>query len=167
MKRKVLRSILCSLLVITLLAAPMSALAASKVAYVLKVSVPGSPGTYVRSGSTIAGGSESDIIGSLKNGAKVIYWGKKSGQMLKVITPDGTIGYVYQGNLKNYGAVSSKQVYLTKAKTAVYRRSGTLKGTIGKNRPVFVYRVNGNWAMIKNLSGSTGYVKISSLKKAL
>ena len=166
MKRRIFKSILCTLLVIALLAAPMSALAASKVAYILKVSVPGSPGTYVRSGSTIAGGKTSDIIGSLKNGARVIYWGQKSGQMLKVMTSNGTIGYVYQGNLKNYGAMSRKQVYLTKASTPVYKRSHTRKGTLGKNKPVFVYRVNGGWAMIKTLSGSSGYVKTSALKKA-
>lgn len=166
MKRNLLKTILCSLLVITLLAAPMSALAASKVAYIFKVSVPGAPGSYLRSGSVIGGGEESEIIGSLKNGAKVIYWGKKIGQMLRVITPDGTVGYVYQYNLKPYGAVSSKQVYLTTAKTGMYKRSGTLKKVLGKNQPVFVYRVNGKWAMIKNLSGTTGYVKMSALKKA-
>ena len=166
MKRRIMKSILCSLLVIALLSAPVSALAAKKVAYILKVSVSGAPGTYMRSGSTKAGGKESDIIGSLRNGQKVVYWGQKSGQMLKVMTSSGETGYVYQDNLKSYGAISSKQVYVTKGSTTVYKRSGAKKGTIAKNKPVFVYATRGEWAMIKTIGGATGYVKTSAIQKA-
>ena len=171
MKRKVLKAILSSLLIVALLSASVSALASSKVAYILKVSASGSKAAYMRSGSNKAGGNGSDsIIGSLKNGTRVLYWGNKSGQMLKVMTASGKTGYVYQGYLKTYGAMNRKQIYLTKSKVAVYKKVGSAmkkKGSIGKGRPVLVYGVNGSYALCKTLSGSTGYVKTSALKKAL
>ena len=162
MKHKALKSIICSLLVVVLLSAPMSALAASKVAYLLKVSVSSAPGTYVRSGNK-------NIIGSLRNGTRVLYWGNKRGQMLKVMAPDGTKGYVYQGHLKTYGAMGSKQVYLTKGSTGVYKRSGgSMKktGSVRKNVPVIVYSKAGSYSLVKSMSGKTGYIKTSKLKKA-
>ena len=171
MKRKILKSILCSLLVIALLAAPMSAFAAKKVAYILKVSAAGSKGAFMRSGSSLKGGNGKDsIIGSLKNGTRVLYWGDKSGQMLKVMTSGGKTGYIYKGYLKTYGAMSSKQVYLTKSKSVVYKKAGATmkkKGSIGKGKPVFVYKTIGEYALVKNLAGGSGYVKMNALKKAL
>ena len=171
MKRKVLKSILCSLLIVALISAPMSALAASKVAYILKVYTTDSTRKVnVRSGSSLKGGNgSSGIIGTLKTGTRVLYWGEKSGQMLKIMTNNGQVGYIYQGNLKTYGAMSRKQVYLTSASTAVYKRSGsTMKrsGTIGKGKPVFVYGIKGGYALVKNLAGGSGYIKTSALKKA-
>ena len=170
MKRKLLKSILCSLLVVALLAAPMSALAASKVAYILKVDVGSSKLANVHAGSALRGGNgDSTIIGTLKNGTKVLYWGEKSGQMLKIMASNGKTGYIYQGSLKTYGAMSRKQIYLAKSSTNMYKKSGSsLKksGSISKGSPVFVYKVSGNWVLVKNMSGSSGYVKSSTLKKA-
>ena len=167
MKRNMFKTVLCSLLIAALLAASVPALAASKVAYILKVSVPGSPGTYMRSGSSKAGGT-SNITGSLKNGTKVLYWGVKSGQMLKVMSANGKTGYVYQGNLKSYGAVRTNQLYATTGKTTVYKRSGSKmvkKGTVGQNIPVILFSTNNGWAYVRSLSGASAYVKASSLKK--
>ena len=170
MKRKIFKSILCSLLIIALVSAPMSALAASKVAYILKVNGGSAGKVYVRSGSSLKGGNgSSGIIGTLKNGTRVLYWGQKSGQMLRVMTNSGAVGYIYKGNLKAYGAMSKKQVYLTNGSTALYKRSGSSmkrSGTLGKNKPLLVYRISGGWALVKNLAGKTAYVKMSSLKKA-
>ena len=162
MKHKALKSIICSLLIVVLLSAPMSALAASKVAYLLRVSVPSTKGTYIRN-------SSSEIIGSLKNGTRVLYWGNKRGQMLKVMGPNGSTGYVYQGHLKTYGAMGKKQVYLTKGSTGLYKRAGgSMKksGSIGKNRPVFVYNNVGGWSLVKSMTGKTAYIKTSALRKA-
>lgn len=162
MKRRVLKSILCSLLIVALLTAPMSALAASKKVYILKVSVSGSTGSLVRSKQ---GG---EVIGSLRNGTKVLYWGEKSGQMLKIMASNGRTGYVYQGNLKNYGALNRKQFYVTKNAAKLYKRSGSsLKkaGSIKKGVPVFVYTTNNGWAYIRNMSGAAAYIKTSDLTK--
>ena len=167
MKRNLMKSILCSLLIVALLAAPVSAFAASKVAYIFKVSVSGAPGTYMRSGSSKAGGSSSDVIGSLKNGTKVIYSGKKSGQMLYVTAANGKSGYVYQGNLKNYGAVNVRQIYVTTSSTGVYKKSsGSMRkvGTVSAGIPVVVFSTSGNYAYVRNLSGKTAYIPMSALK---
>ena len=167
MKRNIIKSILCSLLIVALLAAPVSAMAASNVAYILKVSVSGAPGTYMRSGSTKAGGSTSDITGSLKNGTRVLYWGKKSGQMLYVMAANGKTGYVYQGNLKTYGAVNVRQIYATTSSTGVYKKSkGSMKkiGTVGGGIPVCVFNTTDGYAYVRNLAGKTAYIPMSSLK---
>ena len=173
MKRKVLKSILCSVLIVALLSAPMSALAASKkVAYILKVyTTDSSKKVRVRSGSSLKNGNgSSDVIGTLKIGTKVLYWGDKAGQMLKIMTPGGKTGYIYQGNLKTYGAMQASQIYLTKSNTAVYKRSGSKmvrKGTVGADVPVVIYALKGDWAYVKGLTGASAYVKTSALKKAI
>ncbi len=164
MKRSFMKSIVCSLLVVALLAAPLTALASSKNAYIMKVSVDDAKVTNFRSGS----GEDNAIIGKLRNGTKVIYWGEKIGQMLKVMTTDGTTGYIYQGNLKRYGVLRTKQLYVTTASTSVYKRSGNSPkkiGSVSKGTPLFVYKTKGEWAQVKNMSGKTAYVKTDSLKK--
>ena len=166
MKRKLLKSLLCSLLILAFVSAPISALAASKTAYILKVT--GSDKVNVRSGSSVKGG-DSDIIGTVKPGTRVLYWGEKSGQMMKIMGANGQTGYIYQGNLKSYGAVKSSQVYLTKSATTIYKKSGSTlkkKGTVSANYPVFVYKVVAGYAQVKNISGTTAYIKTSALKKA-
>ena len=166
MKPNILKSILCSLLIVAMLAAPVSALAASRVAYIFKVSVSDAPGTYIRSGKSSDGNA---VIGSLKNGTKVLYWGSKKDQMLQVMTPDGKKGYVYQGNLKVYGAANTRQIYLTtESSTGVYRKSGSSykkAGSIGMGIPVIVYKTTGNWALVRNMNGSSAYIKTSALKR--
>ena len=165
MKKNALKKILGLMLIIALLAAPISALAASKTAYILKVSA--TPAAYLRSYSS---GSNSQIIDSLRTGTKVIYWGTKKDQMLKVMTASGETGYCYQGNLKVYGAVKTSQIYRTNSSAAVYKRSGSSMkkiGTVKKNTMVFVYGTRGSYSLVKNLAGKSGYIKTSKLKKAI
>ena len=167
MKHNVIKSILCSLLIVALLAAPISAFAASNVAYILKVSVSSAPGTYMRAGSSKAGDKSNQIVNSLKNGTRVLYWGKKSGQMLYVMSADGKCGYVYQGNLKNYGAVNVRQIYATTSSTGVYKKSGgKMKkvGTVGAGIPVCVFKTTDGYAYVRNLAGKTAYIPLSALK---
>ena len=159
MKHNVLKSILCSLLIVALFAAPMSALAASNVAYILKVAVPDAPGTYVRAGS----GENNGIIGSLPNGTKVLYCGQGIGQMLYVMTASGQTGYVYQGNLATYGATSKSRVFLTSTTTDVYNSSMQRFGSVGAGVPVIVFGVNGGFALCRNINGTAAYVPTSAL----
>lgn len=169
MKHKKIKLLLCVLLIAALSTAPISALAASK-GYVLKVATKDGSGANLRS-STDANHLDStkdNVIATLKNGTKVVYWGVSKGQMLKVMTAGGKTGYIYKESLKSYGAVNRKQVYKTKAKTSVYRRSGSSykkKGTVGKNVPLLVYGIRGKWAYVRNLNGTPGYIKLSKLKK--
>ncbi len=143
-------------MIVAMLAAQVSALASN--AYLLKVNGVGS---YVRS-------ETGEKIGSLRKGTRVLYWGHKKGQMLKVMIASGKIGYVYQGNLDTYGAMNAKQLYMTDSPTKLYKRVGSsmkAKGSVGKGVPLIVYRSVNGWAMVKSLAGKTAYVKTSNLKK--
>ena len=169
MKRNIIKSILCSVLIVALLAAPVSALA-SNAAYILRISASDAPGVYLRSGSdpNNLNKTTDNVIGSLKNGTKVLYWGHSLGQMMLVMTANGKMGYVHKGNLRTYGAMNRKQLYVTNGSTAVYRLSGSsLKkaGTAGKGLPVVVYQVRGDWALVRNLAGTAGIIQTSNLTK--
>ena len=170
MKRKFMKSLLCSLLVVALLAAPMSALAASKVAYILKINAGSAGKAFVHVNSSKKGGNgDSTIIGSLKNGTRVLYWGDKIGEMYKIMVTNGKTGYVHKDNMRLYGAVSKKQIYVASSSTYMYKKSGSSvkkAGSLAEGSPVFVYSVTGSWAKVKNMSGTTAYVKTSALKKA-
>ena len=51
----------------------------------------------------------------------------------------------------------------------VYKKASThssKKTTLSKGQHVIVYQVKGNWAYIKTLGGTGGFVKKSALKKA-
>lgn len=160
MKRKILKALVCLVMIISCTMAPIAATAA-KPAYILKVSADyarmrkGPYGTY-------------DIITTLRKGTKVLYGGENSGAFCKVYTTNGKSGYVYKSYLSTYGAVKKSNIYRTKSSAGFYKRSGnSLKksGTVSKNQFVLVYKKNGDWAFVKSLTGKSGYMKLSSLKK--
>ena len=162
MKRKVLKSVLCSLLILAMMMAPMSALASSSLALILKVN-----GDWVRMRDGAEEGDE--VIARLRKGTKVLYWGEREDEMNKVLTSTGKQGYIYKGYLSTYGAMKKSQVYITTGTTKLYKRSGSsLKGngTLAKGKYVVVYKTSGNWAYIKTMTGKSAYCQKSSLKKA-
>ncbi len=160
MKRKIIKPFVCVLLVLSMLLAPLSALAASKV-YILRVNTAGA---RLRD-------SDGTVITELSKGTKVLYWGssKSGGNMCKVVTRSGKTGYIYKGYLSSYGVLKKSSIYITRAKTQLYRRSGSSlrkNGTLGEGQYVVVYKTYGNWAYIKTMSGKNAYVYKSYLKKA-
>lgn len=164
MKRRLVSLLLCVVLIATVMIVPTTAQAAgSKMVKILKVTVDGA---RIRQGP----GSKYEVVTSVKKGSKVFYLGKTSNSFCYVRTSNGVVGYMYRGFLKSYGAVPLSQVYYCSAKkVTVYKRSGNgLKktGTLYKNQHVIVYEVRGKWAYIKSLSGKSGYVRTSALKKA-
>ena len=153
MKRKFLKPLVCILLAVSMLLAPLSAMAASSKAYIMRVNV---------SGARLHSSTDAShtVVAKLSKGSKVLYWGSKNGAMYKVVTLSGKTGYVY----KNY-----LSVYVTRAKTKLYKRSGSsLKGngTLSAGKYVVVYRTYGNWAYVKTMSGKGAYVNKNYLKKA-
>ena len=159
MKRNLWKSILCLALVLVLTLAPLSALAASRTAKILKVNVDKA---RMRESAT------GEIITTLNKGTKVLYLNRTDGAYCKVCTTDGTTGYVYKSFLSNYGAVRADQVYVTKASTTLYRRSGNSlrkSSTVKEGVYMLVYKTNGSWAQVKSMTGKSGYMKLSSLKK--
>ena len=165
MKRRILMMALCLMLIVSMVAAPMSASAASnKKVYILKVTVDGA---RIRKGPS----SDYDVITSVSSGTKVFYTGKMKNAFAYVCTSGGTIGYIYKGFLKSYGAAYAYQIYYCKDRSAkVYTRtsSGKIKTVtrLSRHQFVVVYQVKGDWAYIKTLSGTGGFVKKSSLAKA-
>lgn len=159
MKRNLWRSILCLALVLVLTLAPLSALAASKTAKILKVNVDK---------ARMRESSSGEIITTLNKGTKVLYLNKKDGAYCKVCTTNGTTGYVYQGFLSSYGAVRADQVYVTKSSITLYKKSGNSlrkSSTIKEGVYMLVYKTNGSWAQVKSMTGKSGYVRLSGIKK--
>ena len=159
MKRNLWKSILCIALILVLTLAPLSALAASRTAKILKVNVDKA---RMRESAT------GEIITTLNKGTTVLYLNRTDGAYCKVCTTDGTTGYVYKSFLSNYGAVRADQVYVTKASTTLYRRSGNSlrkSSTVKEGVYMLVYKTNGSWAQVKSMTGKSGYMKLSSLKK--
>ena len=139
--------------------APLSAFAATKTAKILKINVDQ---------ARLRTGASGVIITTLDKGTKVLYLNKTDGAYCKVCTTDGETGYVYKRFLSSYGAVRADQVYVTRGSTTLYKRSGNSlrkSSTIKEGVYVLVYKTNGSWAQVKSMTGKSGYMKLSSLKK--
>lgn len=157
MKRNVMKSVLCFMMILAMLMAPMTASAAS-VARIMKTNTD-----WVRMRS--ASGAQ---ITSLRKGTKVLYWGSRNDDMYKVMLSNGVTGYVYKNYLSTYGAMRLDSVYITTSSTPTYNRSdSTLKksGTLPRGRYVMVYATSGNWAYVKTMSGKGAFVQKATLQK--
>lgn len=162
MKRKLMKSLICTVLVMAFLAAPMSALASSKLALILKVN---KDWVYMRAPADEGG----EVIGRLRKGTKLLYWGSSDGSMCKVLNSKGDIGYVYKDYLSTYGAMKKSSVCVTTDSTKLYKLSGgSLKGngSLAKGKFVVVYKTSGNWAYVKTMSGKSAYCRTSTLERA-
>lgn len=157
-------------LIVTLLLAmilPTDAFAASKktkTLYIIKVDRPD-----VRVRSTPDGTTSANILGTVKKGTRLFYLGQKNSAWYRVATEYGARGYVYKGYVSYYGAVSLNTVYEAKTGTKLYKKANTRGGTNGslkKGQYVVVYAVGNGWAYVKTISGKSGYLPVSALKKA-
>ena len=161
MKRKVMVVVLSVLLLMAMGIAPLTASADSNIK-IMKVNVTGA---RLRTGPS----AEYEVRKSLSKGAKVFYLNKMKNSFAYVRTSKGTLGYIYKGYLDSYGTCKKSQVYYAKKSAKVYKKakSGAKKvTTLSKKEHVIVYQVKGNWAYIKKLNGTGGYVKKSVLSKA-
>ena len=158
MNKKLLRLLLCAILIATTVLTPVSALAANS-----KILIVNVDGARLRNG-----GSHTKIITSLKKGTRVVYSGKHDGSMYLVRASNGKKGYIYKRYLSAYGAAPSKKIYVCRSRTTVYKRASTSAHHVtrlAKGTTVIVYETRGSWAYIRTLSGRAGYVKKSNLKK--
>jgi len=160
--KRVLKAVVCSLLIVAMLAASAPAFAASSIARIMKVNTD-----YTRLRESADQGSA--VITRLRKGTKLLYWGVKDDAMYKVLTSTGKTGYVYGKYLTTYGAMNLKSVYVTKNLTQMYKRSGSsLKknGVLSKGKYVMVYKTANGWAYVKTMTGKGAYVKTENLKRA-
>jgi len=159
MKRNFLKFVVCMMLIAAMLAAPVSASAAS-MAHIMKINVSDA---RLREGP-----GDTEVIAKLRKNAKVLYWGEEDDNYCKVATLDGEVGYVFEDYLSHYGTVKRSMVYTNDSKITLYKKSGdNLKksGSLSADQLILVYKKSGNWAQIKTLTGKSGYCKLSSLDK--
>ena len=159
MKRNFLKFVVCMMLIAAMLAAPMSASAAS-MAHIMKINVSDAR-LRVAPGDT-------EIIAKLRRSTKVLYWGVEDDNYCKIATLDGEVGYVFEDYLSHYGTVKQSMVYTNDSKISLYKKSGdSLKksGSISADQLILVYKTSGDWAQIKTITGKSGYCNLSSLNK--
>lgn len=159
MKRKVLKSIICSLLIVAMLATTAPAFAASSLVRIVKVNA-----NNVRLRD-----SNGSVVANLKKGTKLLYWGKKDDAMYKVITSSGKVGYVYKNYLSTYGAMKLNKVFVTTDTVTMYKVSGSSLKAAGKlaaGKYVMVYKSSGGWAYVKTMSGKGAFVRTDDLQRA-
>lgn len=161
-KKRMLWLAVCIVMIVSVIAAPFSAVASSSVYKIYKTS----KNANLRDKSDYT-----KIVTFLKKGAKVLWKGsvnKKNKKFLYVYTADGKEGYVYLDNLSEYGAVSKNKLYKAKSKATVYKKASTKSKSVTsvkKGGYLLVYEIKGNWAYVKTASGKGGYVQVSKLKK--
>lgn len=159
MGKKYLKVVLSIVLSLLLLTAPLSAFAAPKTVTILKVK-----NDYAR-----VRNEEGEVITSLRKNTKVFYLGRQD-SMAYICTERGVMGYVYGGYLSSYGAVRLANVYYVKSSSLkVYsspRTSSRRLTTLPKNSFILLSKANGKWGYIKSLSGNSGYVQLSGLRRA-
>lgn len=143
---------------------PMGTAAAAskgKTVYILSVNTDGA-----RVRSTAEGGQTDNVLGSLRAGTKAFYLGK-SGSWYLLCSEYGVRGYVYKGFLDYYGAVALSSLYQVNGSAKVYKKASASSGRSGSLKDgqyVMVYGVSGDWAYIHTITGTKGYVKVSSLR---
>ena len=163
--RRFFKAVVCMLLAMLMVVAPLEASAASKTVKILKVN-----SDYVRMRSEPEAGD--NVKAKLRKNSKVFYLGesKKAKGWYKVRTDHGSIGWVYKDFLSSYGAAKLSSIYVAKSsKLYVYKRASnksTRLTVLSKNQHVIVHSTSGSWAYIQTLSGTNGYVLKSGLKKA-
>ena len=166
--RKILRTILCALLLLTLTATPLLATPSScaKAAGTMKMVKVNVQGGRLREGPS----SSYDIITSLDKGEKIFYSGKTKDAFSYVCTADGKVGYIYKEFLTGYGSVRSSSIYYTTGKNVrMYKKPSTAASkaaTLKKQQFVIVYKKAGKWAYVRTLEGKAGYIQLSKLKNA-
>lgn len=165
MKRRIMCLTLCLLMIVGMVAMPVSASAAVKdrVVKIMRVNVQGA---RLRKGPS----SAYDVITSIGKGSCVFYLEKKSGAFKYVRTANGKTGYVYEGFLDTYGACKLSQVYHTTGTARLSDRPSDISNrvaTLSKKEHVVVYKTRGSWAYVRTMQGKTGYMRLSKLKKTV
>lgn len=162
MKRNVIRLIVCVLMILTMVIAPISTAYAASTVKLMKVNVDGA---RLREGPS----SAYEIITSIRYGKKVFYSGKMESSFCYVCTEDGQKGYVFRDFLSNYGVVRVDQVYYATGHARMYSRANTGSSrveTLTKNEMIIVFKTAGKWAYARTLDGKAGYVQLSYLNHA-
>lgn len=162
MKRNVIRLIVCVLMILATVIAPVSTAYAASTVKLMKVNVDDA---RLRAGPS----SAYEVITTINLGEKVFYAGKSQNAFCYVCTEDGQKGYVFRDYLSNYGVVRVDQVYYATGNARMYSRANTGSSrveTLTKNEMIIVFKTAGKWAYARTLDGKAGYVQLSYLNHA-
>ena len=160
--KRFLRTIICALLILTVVILPaMPQASASSKVYLMKV-----VGSDVRLRDGPA--SSYSVRKKLANGTEVFYFGSSKAGFYKVTTTGGVTGYVYKDYLKQVGKYAKKSVYKVSSKTYLYSKASikARHSTLRKGTYVLLSKKKSGWAYVTTLAGKKGYVKTGKIKKA-
>ena len=154
-----MRKLLISLLLIAvLLTATLSASAAT-----WKVIQVTASGANVRREP-----GDSEIIGILKKGTKILSTEKTNRAYYKIVMKNGDTGYVFRDLVKEIASADSRQIYKTAKKVSVLKKpekTAAVARKLPAGEYVQVLEQTKGWARVKTMSGKTGYVKAKALTK--
>lgn len=162
MKRNVIRLIVCVLMILATIVAPVSTAYAASTVKLMKINVDDA---RLREGPS----SAYEVITTINLGEKVFYAGKTQNAFCYVCTENGQKGYVFRDYLSNYGVVRSNQVYYANTSTRMYSRASTSSSRVDKlgvHEMVIVFKTSGKWAYARTLDGKAGYIQLSNLTRA-
>ncbi len=160
MKQRILKILISLVLICSMAIIPIAAQASEPV-YVLTVTAD-----YARMRDQPV--HDANIIATLRVGTKVLYLGDGGNMQCRVVTADGTYGYVYRGYLRVYGAFSRNRIGYNTADAALYVRDGehlSRVATLPAGQFVYLLQLNGNWAYVRLMNGRTCYMQLTTLAK--
>jgi len=160
MKRKLVRMLLCLMLVVSTAVTPAALAASYPPVAIMMCTVEGG---RLRQGPS----SSYDVITSLQPGDRVFYMNETVGAFYLVRTSTGMTGYIYKEFLQYYGAARADQIYFANYDgVKVYKQPSAGSGRAGSlslAEHVIIYKVVGEWGLVKTLYGGTGYVRMSDV----
>lgn len=160
MKQRIMKILISLVLVCSMVMIPIVAQASEPI-YILVVTAD-----YARMRDQPS--ADGNIVTTLRVGTKVMYLGDGGNMQCKVVTADGTYGYVYRGYLRVYGAFSRNRIGYNTADASLYVRDGdhlSWVATLPAGQFVFLLKLNGNWAYVRLMNGNTCYMQLTTLAK--
>lgn len=160
MKNRIFKVLISLMLMLSMVIIPIAA-QASETLYILVVT---EDWTRMRDAPV----HDANIITKLRTGTKVLYLGDGGNMQAKVVTSNGTYGYVYRGYLKVYGAISKNRIGYNTADAALYLRDGehlNWVATLPAGQFVYLLQLNGNWAYVRLVNGKSCYMRLDTLAK--
>lgn len=160
MKKRIFKVLISLMLMLSMVIIPIAA-QASETLYILVVT---EDWTRMRDAPV----RDANIITKLRAGTKVLYLGDGGNMQAKVVTSNGTYGYVYRGYLKVYGAVPKNRIGYNTADADLYLRDGehlNRVATLPAGQFVYLLQLNGNWAYVRLVNGKNCYMRLDTLAK--
>ena len=157
MKRRIAIFVICMVVIASMFAMPVNALAQTARTMKIRQAV------YLRSTEDIY-----DVIGSLKKNAKVWFTGKTWKEFYKVQTEDGKTGYIFKLYLKEQDSNDNYPICQLTAKSKLYKKPSQYASrvtTLKEGRWLLVLGVKDGWAKVITANDKEGYVPCNLLVK--